>query len=295
MRLSSLASVAAFPVLLALSIAPSAHAASPPSAGVKRVAKRSPAAPYALPAPAPKDELLPALPPPPPSATAPSAPMVQISAPLPPPFPPTESPAMPVRDAVSPNAAVATTPEVKATGCILQFGMGVLAPTSSFATGASTIGPGASFDLRVGGYATPHVGILVGFRGSYGHDSKLCGESCKGYSIQAPVILQFAEKDRTRGLYGEIGVGFGTTYGGSGNGVTYELSTPLELKLGAGYRLAGANGVRRSATLDLNFGMDVGKIDHAKLTADGAKYDGPVEGATTHLVVAFSLISHFSL
>lgn len=287
MRLFSLASVAIFHVLVLL-VASSAHAASPSGSSVNRAAKRSTEVAFALPAPTLKDEPLPALPPPPPSSVAPVA-----LAPLPPPFPP----ASPTVDAgASADHAAATPPEVKPTGLVLQFGSGVLAPASSFAPGTRTIGPGIAFDLRLGGYATPHVGILVGFRGSFGHDSAICGDACdKGYSLQVPVMLQFAQKDRARGLYGEIGLGFGTTYGGSGKGVTYELSSPLELKLGVGYRVAGANGARRNATLDLNFGMDIGKVDHAKLTASTVKYDGSIDDASTHVVVACSLIAHFSL
>ncbi len=287
MRSSSKTSVTLVAFLVTL-VASSARAASPSAAGVKRVAKPSTAVAFALPAPTPKDEPLPALPPPPPSAP---------SVPLAPPPPASPLPSISIHDAdASPDVAAATTPEVKPTGFVLQFGTGVLVPASSFAPGTSTVGPGLAFGLRLGGYATPHFGILVGLRGSFGHDSGICGDPCdKGYSLQVPVMLQFAQKDRARGLYGEVGLGFGTTYGGSGHGVTYELSSPLELKLGTGYRVSGANGARRSATLDLNFGMDIGALDHAKLTAGTAKYDGSIDKPSTHVVVALSLIAHFSL
>jgi len=288
MRLSSLSSVAIAPVLVAL-VASGAHAASPSPSGVKRVAKRAAAPAYVLPAPTPKEEPLPPLPPPPPSSSSSSA-----SAPLPPPFPPvqTTTPA----DADLPAASVGSTKEVKPTGAVLQFGSGVLVPASSFLPGLSTIGPGMAFDLRVGAYATPHLGIVAGFRGSYGHKMGGCGEGCaKGYSLQVPIMLQFAQKDRARGLYGELGLGFATTYGGSGDGYTYSVSSPVELKLGMGYRLSGANDTRSSLTLDLNFGMDIGKVDKAKLTTGAARYEGSVDNASTHLVVALSLISHFSL
>lgn len=288
MRLSSLASIAFVPVLVLLAPS-SAHAASPSGSGLKRVAKGSGAVAFALPAPTPKDEPLPPLPPPPPSASP-----VTLAPPSPSASPPSPVPFADARG--NPDVAAATTPEVKPTGLVLQFGAGVLAPASSFAPGSSTFGPGVAFDLRLGGYATPHFGVLVGFRGSFGHDSNICGDACdKGYSLQVPVMLQFAQNDRARGLYGEIGLGFATTYGGSGHGVTYELTSPIELKLGTGYRVAGANGARRSVTLDLNFGIDIGTVDHAKLTAGTATYDGAIDSASTHVVVACSLISHFSL
>lgn len=282
MRSSSLVPV--FVVLLASS----AHAASPPS-GVKRVAKRAAATPYVLPAPAPKDESLPALPPPPPAAAP---------APLPPPSAPVQ---LELRSAAEADHAVvvpaASGPnDVKSTGLVLQFGAGVLAPAFAFAPGTATMGPGVSFDVRVGTYATPHLGVLVGFRGSYGHSGGLCGDECsKGYSLQVPLMLQFAQRDRTRGAYLELGLGFGTTYGGSGDGFTYALSTPIEFKSGIGYRLSGANDARRRLTLDLNLGMDIGSMSHAKLRAGDVSYDGPIDKAPTHVVVALSLISHFSL
>jgi hypothetical protein len=275
------------PVLVVL-LASSAHAASPPS-GVKRVAKRAAAAPYVLPAPAPKDESLPALPPPPPAAAP---------APLPPPSAPVQLEVLPAggADRVVTAPAASRPDDVKPTGFVLQLGAGVLAPASAFVRGTATMGPGVSFDLRLGTYLSPHFGVLVGFRGSYAHSGGLCGDGCsKGYSYQAPVMLQFAQRDRTRGVYGEMGLGFGTTYGGSGDDFMLQLSTPVEFKSGIGYRLPAANDARRPATLDLNLAMDVGTMRNVKARAGGVSFEGSLDDAPTHVVIALSLISHFSL
>ena len=66
------------------------------------------------------------------------------------------------------------------------------------------------------------------------------------------------------------------------------------MKVGFGYRFAGSGGARRSTTLDLNLGVDVGSITSAEVHAAGRSYSGKVDGAT-HVVLALSAIMHFSL
>lgn len=77
-------------------------------------------------------------------------------------------------------------------------------------------------------------------------------------------------------------------------GATYSLSSPAEMKVGFGYRFAGSGGARRSTTLDLNLGVDVGSITSAEVHAAGRSYSGKVNGAM-HVVLALSAIMHFSL
>lgn len=298
MRVPSLLVVTLAPLFVSL-IAPAALAASPAGKPVKRVAKRADA-PYVLPAPSPKSEPLPPLPPPPPSSASALAPA--IVAPFPPPAPPA-APAPLARPVVTASApappevdrASADPHAVKPTGFVLQLGSGVVAPASPFARGLRTFSPGVGFDFRFGGYASQHVGLLVGFRGSYGHSGSDCGRGCgKGYSLQVPVLLQLAQ-DRTRGLYGEVGLGLGTKFGAADDDAKYSISSPLEFKLGMGYRLAGPNGTRRSATLDMNLGLDIGTMNHMEVTTAGKKLEGSLDDAKTHTVVAFSLIAHFAL
>jgi hypothetical protein len=295
MRPSSLVSVVLAPVLVALVAAPALAAApsASPKSGIKRVAKRSGAAPYVLPAPTVKDEPLPPLPPPPPSSPSPAP----SSAWLPPSTPPETMTMTPAPSSVThPDAdRISTGKQVKPSGGVFQLGTGVVVPAGSFAHGMDAPGPGLAFELRAGAYMTPHFGVLVGFRGSYGHTAGGC-DSCKnGYSLQAPVMLQFAHKDRSRGFYGELGLGFGTTYGFTGDDYTATLSNPVELKVGMGYRLAGANGEGMRTTLDVNFGMDFGQMSKATIHTDVGAYDGSIDDAPVHVVMAFSLVSHFSL
>ncbi|MEA2747503.1 MAG: hypothetical protein QOI41_1646 [Myxococcales bacterium] len=314
MRLCKLASAVVVPVVCLFTLAPSIANAGAPSAGGKRVSKRNALAPVVLPAPSASP--LSALPPLPPVARDVTAIMTATSiadasnggavagapvtltsagpetlAPLPAGEPRASAP--PVREVVTAESNFI--PEVKPTGFVMQLGTGGLVPTSAFVKGVPTLGPGISLDLRVGYYATPHFGILVGFRGSYGHEISGCGDSCPGgYSLQAPVMLQFISKDRTRGVYVEVGVGLGTTYAGTVGSGSYSLSSPIEMKAGLGYRFPGPGGAGRSATVDLNFGADGGSITsaevHTKEGTTSAKVDGP-----THAVIAMSAIVHFSL
>jgi hypothetical protein len=302
MRLSSLVSIAVVgPLLLALSTS-EANAASPAPAK-RSSSSRAPAA-RVLPAPAIANvDSLPPLPAAPRDVTSfttvTSAPVPSESPealPSPPASPPPVvadvKPADPLREGSDPKL-------VKPSGFVLQFGSGVLAPASSFARGASTVGPGVSLDVRLGYYVSPHVGVIVGFRGSYAHEGGMCEDDskCKGYSLQAPLLLQFARTDRARGLYGEIGVGLGTTYGASGDGYTVKVSSPAELKLGTGYRIAGAGDVARTLTLDMSFGVDIGTMTKVEAQVGSTKLKADIASAdhTTHVVLALSLIAHFSL
>lgn len=334
MRTFTLASLVAAAVVVGLVTLASSSAAAAPAAGGKRVARRSGAhatgaPPRVLPAPLPKAEALPPLPPVARDVTALTTltsasvgdgsnaawgPVVGPASagavtsegltPLPAPSP-SLSPSLTTggtpsaltsgarpgaRETVTSSGNAAR--DVKPTGFVLDFGIGGLFPATAFVSGARPLGPGVSFDGRLGYYMTPHIGLVVGLRGSDGHRVPGCGgDSCDGYSVQAPVILQFAGTDRARGVYSEVGVGLGTTYGAGG---VYKLSSPAELKLGLGYRFAGAGGARRTIALDLNLGADIGSITSAEVHTGSGSYSGSVDG-NTHLVVALSLISHFSL
>lgn len=298
------------PVLVALVSARPAHAAHAAEASApaaKRVAKRGRALPPAV-LPAPPTSL-PQLPPPAYDRTATTAltnavvttpGLTRVSSAdgqelpsLPPSSGASAAPAAPSVDAPPSDRDAAGGRKIKAPkGWVLQFGTGALVPATSFMAGGDALGPGISFDVRLGAYVTPHFGFLGGFRGSYGHKQGGCGDGCSGYSLQVPLLVQLALKDRNHGLYGELGFGFGTTYGVSGGGTTITFSTPVEFKLGTGYRI---NRPDSSFTADINLGMDVGKMKSADLSSGSFNGSGPIVDAPTHVVVALSLITHFSL
>jgi len=325
MRTFMLASMVVASVVVGLvTFAPSSAAAAPAATG-KRIAKRAGttatgASPRVLLAPLPKADVLPPLPPVPRDVTAittvtsasigvgaggpgdPGAPAAApAGAPETLPALPAGQPGMgagaapPARDAVVMPPRTASAPEVKPTGWVIQLGSGALVPATSFISGLRPLTPGVTFELRLGYYATPHFGILTGVRASYGHEVLRCSECNAGYSTQVPVILQFAE-DRTHGVYGELGLGLATNYSGpAGGGATYSFSSPVEAKLGAGYRFAGAHGARPATTADLNVGVDVGSIGSAELKTKSGSVVSDDGDEPTHVVVALSLLVHFSL
>jgi hypothetical protein len=316
MRIFVFASRALSPVIVlgAVTLASStSHAAAAPAAATKRASHRVLPAP--LPAPLPKVEPLPQLPPVARDVTA----VTSITLPdwttagasasgaassssaqgggLPP-LPAAETlgaaGARPGADVVS---TVDTVREVKPSGFVVQIGGGVLAPTQSFVSGMRTIGPGASTELRLGYYVSPHFGILLGVRGSYGHALAGAGDSSTGYSVQVPVLFQIAATDRTRGVYFDFGVGLGTTYGGTaGDGVSYTLTSRVEGKFGIGYRIGGASsGAPRSPfSVDLNLGMDVGAINGVKVETSERSFSDTTD-EPVHVALALSALLHFSL
>lgn len=311
MRLFELVAMVVVPVVGLVALSPSSAGAAPARAAKRATNPTKKSAPAAPPLPAPTADALPQLPPVTRDVTAfttltaasnagASSPAsavggatVTLTSGTP------EGAALRAAEAPPPARETVTVKEndiaeTKPSGWVLQLGSGGLFPATSFVPGAKTLGPGVSFDVRLGYYPASHIGVLVGFRGSYGHEVSGCGDSCSGYSLQVPVMLQFAAQDRARGAYGELGVGLGTTYGGAAGGATYSLSSPVEMKVGFGYRFAGSGGARRSTTLDLNLGLDIGSITSEEVRAADLSYSGKVNGAT-HVVLALSAIMHFSL
>jgi hypothetical protein len=63
---------------------------------------------------------------------------------------------------------------------------------------------------------------------------------------------------------------------------------------GTGYRIQGGE-VRRTSSLDINLGADIGKVTDAELRVGNKIYAGEVSNATIHVVASLSLIAHFSL
>lgn len=323
MRTFTLASLAATPVVVGIVLASGTAAAAPAGPAGKRIARRpattaSATAARPLPAPLPKDEVLPPLPPVARDVTAiatlPSAPAPDWTSGGGAGVGTTPSTAasetLPALSPGEPSSSVAGAPaspdvvksadkagrEVAPSGWVFQLGTGVLAPTSPFIPGLRTLGPGAAFDARLGYYAGAHVGLLVGVRGSYGHTLPGCSGCDAGYSYQLPVMLQLAAIDRTRGVYVDAGVGLGTTYGGkAGSSASYTMTSAVEAKLGLGYRFGSAGAARSATSFDLNLGVDVGAIDNVEVTTGNGKTSSASGDAPTHAVVAVSLVIHFSL
>jgi hypothetical protein len=318
MRLFTLASLVVASALVGLvTFSPGLAEAAPaaPSGAVTRVAKRAAAGATAaplrvLPAPLSRPDVLPPLPPVARDVTAitsvtsasigdgapASLPALPAAEPSGGAVGTTTSAAPPARDVAQELHGEGGAHEVSPSGFVLSLGSGALVPTSTFITGLRPLGPGVAFEARLGYYPTSHLGILTGIRASYGHAISGCAGCDGGYSTQVPVMIQLAATDRTRGFYAEVGVGLATTYAGTiGGGTTYSFSSPVEGKLGFGYRVAGGRGAALATTADFNVGADVGSIDTAEVKTKTGGVLTDKSDQPAHAVIAMSLRLHFSL
>lgn len=143
-----------------------------------------------------------------------------------------------------------------------------MVPTTPFLEGGDVFGPGLGLDLRAGYYMTPHIGIVGGLRLS-SHIVKSC-EGCKGAGIQLPVLVQFAAS-RTRGVYGEAGVGLLSIYAVSKGDTTARIATPVVLEL------------------------DIGRMASVSANAGKSSSSASIDKPTFHVVAAAGLIGHFAL
>lgn len=142
---------------------------------------------------------------------------------------------------------------------------------------------------------TPHIGIVGGLRLS-SHIVKSC-EGCTGAGIQLPVLVQFAAS-RTRGIYGEAGVGLLSIYAVSKGDTTARIATPVVLKLGGGFRLgsSGSSTLERQVSADLHLGVDIGRMTSVSVNAGKSSSSASIDEPTFHVgSAAAGLIGHFAL
>jgi len=177
---------------------------------------------------------------------------------------------------------------------VLEAGAVAVVPTTPFTHGDRVLGPGLGLDLRAGYYVTSHVGILGGMRLSR-HIVNGCSD-CNGLGFNVPVVVQVAAS-RTRGIYGEAGVGLVSIYAVSRGDVTARASTPVVLKLGAGYRLGGSGSstLERQMSADLHVGVDLGRMTSFSVDAGKSTASASIDDPMLHVVAGVGLIGHFAL
>lgn len=189
-------------------------------------------------------------------------------------------------------------------GFVGSLGMGFVGLGGSLLSDVGVGAALASMDLRLGGYVTPHIGLMAGVQGGYGGLSAGCAGTCSNaLHVQLPVVVQYAFIDRVRGVYVEAGVGILSTLWAStgvdddGPVETLKASTPFDYKLGAGYRFALAAPPGKVATkaLDLRLNVDLGQyrsIDYR--TAVGEISGDIADGMRAmHVAVGLNLAYQF--
>lgn len=155
----------------------------------------------------------------------------------------------------------------------------LLLPGGEVVDGVDAWGSAAAVDLRVGYYASPRVGILGGLRYGRGHAVEGCDVSaCGGYSLQIPVVAEFALTRRTNGAYLQAGFGFFSRYATEAPGAKATATSLADVKLAVGYRLPVVLDKEKGTgfLLDLHGGVDVGRFSHLSVEADGQTVAGPI-------------------
>jgi hypothetical protein len=161
----------------------------------------------------------------------------------------------------------------------------------------------SNVELKLGGYLSPHVGIMAGIQGAYGTATAGCVNRCgSAVAFQFPIVSQYAFQDRTRGVFLEAGIAVLPTYlASSGDSQDYPrkapetltVSAPFDVKLGLGYRIAGAAeaGKAANASLEIRFGVDIGEFKSVQYATGSQRLDLEIdsEKRTLHGAVFIGL------
>lgn len=190
-------------------------------------------------------------------------------------------------------------------GFVLAVGTGMTYLGGRAAEGAS-IGAGlATLELKLGGYLTPHFGLMAGIEGGYGGVFDGCDGCEKAAHYQIPIVAQVAFTDRRRGAYLEGGFAVLSTYfmhtdpdGPSRVGSeTIKMSSPVDAKLGGGYRFPVGDAVGKPANvLDLRFAVDLGQFTTIDYRSSRERFAGdiPSGNRAMHFALGFGLAYHFA-
>lgn len=226
-------------------------------------------------------------------------------------LPPEPVSAAPAPVVAAPEPAVKDVPATAAeetempagTGFVVGMSSGPTVLAGQIAEGLAVGGVLATFNLRLGGYVTPHVGILAGLQGGYGALLDGCSGLCdKAFSYQIPVVVQYAFRDRRRGAYVDAGLAFVSTYSASTNkpgaAEKIEMSSPVDIKLGAGYRFGLKNTTNKAEAqaLDLRFGLDFGKFKKLSYQTTVGSVEGDIVDArqASHYAIGLSVGYQFA-
>lgn len=219
------------------------------------------------------------------------------------PSPPPSSAAAPSAEAAPPPGSDTTPspatgePSSSRTGFVIAPGAGLAVLGGQLAKDAEIGAVLATFELQVGGYFSPKVGLLVGVKGGYGSITEGCA-GCSALAYQFPIVLEYAFRDRVRGAYFLGGLALGTTYiattGSRSEKLTF--STPVDFKLGLGYRIPRSTGARAAKeALDLRFGLDFGTFKSLDYSSGGKRLSGDIASSDRagHVTLGLNVGYHF--
>lgn len=192
--------------------------------------------------------------------------------------------------------------DVPTRGLLFSLRTGVLVPAGRYGDasglGLGDFGPGASSTLSIGYYVTPHIGLIGGVRGSYGHRGvsgcSSSDRSCGGYTIQVPLMVEYAPSGRTRGFFLDGGIGLFTTYAVYSDAGTLTATSPVEAKLGVGYRwepvLPSPQGPKHTGWgVELYANVDMGQFSHLEGSSPDGDFSGDVASDKKAIHAAFDV------
>jgi hypothetical protein len=158
-------------------------------------------------------------------------------------------------------------------GVHFSFGTDVAVLAGAIAQGWTGTGAYALLSIRAGYYFTDHLGLIAGVQAGTGGLLDGCGSSTcsNAVAFQFPLLAQWAFDSRSHGPYVEGGIALAPTYIAStqdGDGqspAALRFDSPLDLKLGVGYRWRAPHGA-----FELRAELDVGRFTYASAnTAEG--------------------------
>jgi hypothetical protein len=186
-------------------------------------------------------------------------------------------------------------------GGLFSIRTSVVVPTGSYADGVSLsdFGPGEAVTATLGYFVTPHIGLLAAARGSYGHsgfsgckDPTSSSSTCGGYTLQVPLLVELAPSGRTHGFFADVGVGLLTQYKAYGDAGTLAVTSPIEAKLGVGYRWEAGFLSRNKHPgwgFELYANADIGQFSHLTLHSVDGSVDGDIAPEKKSIHTTFDL------
>ncbi len=160
--------------------------------------------------------------------------------------------------------------------------------------------------LRLGAFVTRHVGLFAGVEGAYGYWVADCKDSdghdstaCSSFSLELPVVAEYAFEGRRRGGYVEGGAALfhyrgAVAHPDAQTTQSITMMSPVDLRLAAGWRIpvgVDAKNPESFRPFDLKLTFDVGEFK--SLSVNGQDVDIPSELQAVHYVVALAVGGQF--
>jgi hypothetical protein len=179
-------------------------------------------------------------------------------------------------------------------GFVARLGVGTLTPAGKYADvsglGMQGFGTGQGIGFAAGYYLTRNVGLLAGGRYTFNHDGfENCRSGCSGMTLQLPVLVEYATRDRKSGLYMQGGFGVLTRYSASvGTEEMIFSNDLLEYKLGVGYRF-GLGPRPTEWSIDVGLGADFGQFNRAEVKTTRGDASASIDTKAWHAAFGLSV------